>query len=405
MTTNEGLTSLRSIVAAALLGTIGTGLAWLCFQVTVSEVASPSSAVMAKVAPQDPDVVLSRASAELGRGQGVIDAATLEAVRRAAIAAPLDARPYMVLAAQRRLAGQPAEAQALLEAAQRLDPRLPFIHLMLIDRYLRIGDFAHLTDQLSVLARLMSQTQVSVTTALAEMSLAPEAEAAARKTLNADHDLERAVLAELARSDTAPQTIFALASPAARAGAGGKDQWGPLLVARLVAQGRFSAARAVWRKIYGIGKVAGEAFVFNGDFRPTSASPPFNWKLASGSVGSADLKNNSLTVDYYGRDDGELASQLLVLPPGRYRFSFTIDQGKSDPATQLAWSLTCVGGGPALLIVPIAAGNIARRVAADFAIPAGCRAQKLVLRGEAGEFPVPANVTIRGLGVTRTAQP
>ena len=387
---------LRGLVTGALLTIAGLLVGWLCVRETLVRVLPAASSDLLAIAAHDPDIVLERASAALVRQRGILAPATLDAVRAAAAAAPLDARAYLILGHQQLLDDQPRRAVATLEAGQRLDPRQRLIHILLLDRYLRTRHYADATAQFSVLARLMGQTQAPIATAMAAMMLDPETREAARRALATDPDLERAVLIALARSDTPATTVVALASPAARASAGNAQSWGPVLVTRLVERGRFAAARAVWQRINDLPDAAAAAAIFNPGFAASPASAPFNWTLAAGGLGAADSAQGGLAVDYYGRDSGDLAGQLVLLAPGRYRFSVVVDPGKTDAAARLAWTLACAGGnGTALMTAPVAAGVARRRISADFTVPAGCPAQALALHGDAGEFPVPVALTLR----------
>lgn len=335
----------------------------------------------------------------------MLDAATLDAVRRAAVAAPLDARPYLILGHQQLLDGAPRRAVATLEAGQRLDPRQQLIHILLLDRYLRTGRYEQAAAQFSVLARLVGQTQAPIASAMATMSLMPETRDAVRRTLATDPVLERAVLTAMARSDTPAATVFALASPAAKAEAGYGWSWGPVLVTRLVERGRFIEARGVWQRVHRLSDATLAAPIFNAGLVPSPASAPFNWTLVSGSLGVAEMRQGGLAVDYYGRESGNLATQLLTLRPGRYRFSVLVDPGKTDNAAGLFWTIACANvQQPALLNLRVTATATRRRLAGDFAVPAGCSAQGLALRGEAGEFPVTVSVTLRQPDISPLSQ-
>lgn len=388
----------RGILSAALLGIGGVALAWLCVRATAIEVLSSDSPTLLGLAPHTPNVVLDTAADALVTRHGILPPAMLAAVRRAALAAPLDARAFLILGHQQWLDGHPDRAVVTLEAGQRLDPRLRLIHLLLLDRYLRSGRYADAATQFSVLARLAGSARGPIVRAMAAMSLDPQTRDAVRITLGTDPDLERNVLIAMAKADTPPATIFALASPAAQADAASPGSWGPALVNRLIDQQRYGPARTVWQRIYHLPDAQANAAVFNPRFAQGRSTPPFDWSLAAGRLGAADLRNNGLTIDYYGRDTGDLASQLLVLRPGHYRFAVAIDPGKTDNAAKLFWSLACrTGGKTSLMNLPIVAGAARRAIAADILVPADCPAQTLTLRGEAGEFPAPVNVTIRDL--------
>lgn len=397
------------IVGAAILLAAGASVAWLSFRTTLVRTLPPDAPVLLRLAPDDPDALLARATARLVTQHGILDSATLAAVRRAAVAAPLDARAYLILGHQHLLDGEPARAVATLEAGERLDPRQRLIHLLLLDRYLRTGRYAEATAQFSVLARLLGATQAPIAAAMARMVVDPQTRDTARRALGADPVLERAVMAALARADTAPDMLFALASPAARADARKPESWGPVLLNRLVARGDYAAARRAWQRIYAVPPARAGMAITNARFDRTPGIPPFDWVLAAGSLGAADLRGGSLGIDYYGRDSGDLARQLLVLAPGRYRFSVTIDAGKTDDTARLFWSLACgtdtASDTGRLMNLPVTATAKAHRIAADIAIPAGCPAQTLTLRGEAGDFPSPVSLTLRAPDIAPLAAP
>ncbi|MBC3941318.1 hypothetical protein [Sphingomonas albertensis] len=404
-----GLGSVRGFASAAILVVAGVSVGWLSFQAAMVRTLPATAPAIVRFAPDYPDAVLARTAAMLVAQRGLLDAATLDAVRRAAAAAPLDARAYLILGHQQLLDRMPDRAVATLEAGQRLDPRQRLIHLLLLDRYLRTARYADAAAQFSVLARILGATQAPIATAMAKMTMAPETRDAVRHTLATDPVLERGVLTALAKSDTAPAAIFALASPAARVDARAKDSWGPVLVNRLVARGQYPVARSVWQRIYGVAPAQSAALITNAGFRKTAASPPFDWTLTASGLGAADIRNNSLMVDYYGRDSGDLARQLLVLQPGRYRFAFTVDPGKTDAAAKLYWSLACGTVASSdqnqLMNVAVTATAKPHRVATEIVVPASCPAQTLTLRGEAGDFPSPLGVTLRDLDLRTLSGP
>ncbi|WP_242137996.1 hypothetical protein [Sphingomonas sp. TREG-RG-20F-R18-01] len=403
--TTERTNRVRGIASAVLLAGAGLWVAGLCLRTAAVRILPPETPVVRQLAPHNPDLVLQRATLALVKQRGILDAKTLAAVRRAALAAPLDARPYLILGHQQLLDGQPQRAVATLEAGQRLDPRQRVIHLLLLDRYLRTGQFDKAATQFAVSARLVGSAGEQIAAAMAQMSLAPATHDAVRQTLRTDPGLERGVLVAMARSKTDPSTIFGLASPAALRDAGTSDSWGPALIARLAQQDRYADARAVWQRVYRLSPAQAATPVFDPAFQKLPGSAPFNWTLASGTLGAADVQNRALNIDYYGRDSGELASQLLVLRPGSYQFGVTLEGSKTAAGSSLAWTLQCATGGKAQLLKLVLAGTgTPHRAAARFTVPANCPAQRLALIGEAGEFPVPINATLRDLDLHATSE-
>lgn len=402
---NEGLLSARGLVSVVALAVAGLALAWLCLRTAIVGVLPSNAPAVLRLAPHDPDVVLDRASAILVRPRSRLDAGTVAAVGRAAAIAPLDARPFLLIGRQQMLEGKSDRAIRSLEAGQRLNPRNRFIHLMLLEHYLLADRYGDAAAQLSVLARLINAAQPAVANAMAQMVIQPDMQEAARRALRTDPRLERAVLVALARNNSEPETIFALASPAALADAGAAESWGPVLVSRLVTAGRFQAARAVWQKVYKLPQEAVATPIFNPAFDRIAASPPFDWTLTAGSLGAADPRRGTLAIDYYGRESGDLASQLLVLAPGRYQFAFTAEGGKPDGASRLFWTIACAGDGKSVLAnVAVPTSPRVQRAGSAFSVPAGCPAQTLTLRGEAAEFPSPLNLTIGGVAIRPLAE-
>lgn len=406
------LASPRGIVSVFILTIAGLALAWTCIRTTIIELLPAQSAAFMRVAPNDARGALTRATLALaatvdpkdpmsiGFGRKSLDPATIDAVRRAATQLPLDERPYLILGHQQLVHQQTARGIRSLEAGQRLDPRNRLIHLALLVQYLTTNRFGPAAQQMSVLSRLIGRTQPFVATALAQMLLMPETEPAATRALRTDANLERLVLTTLAQGATPPDRIFALASPRALADAGKSVSWGPVLVSRLVAASQFTKAHQVWQRIYRLPEAAVTAPIFNPQFRTMPTSPPFDWTLAASGLGAADPNNGGLAVDYYGRDSGNLASQTLVLSPGRYQLAFATEGGKPNAASRLFWTVTCVTGDKTVLVnvaVPTDPGT--HRASGTFAVPATCAAQTLALRGEAGEFPSPIALTIKGLAI------
>ena len=92
--------------------------------------------------------------------------------------------------------------------------------------------------------------------------------------------------------------------------------WLGVLLQSLTAAGQYSKAQAIWASVAGVRAEAG-AFLFDAAFDSPKPPPPFNWALTSSTVGLAERQpGHRLHVIFYGSDDGVLASQLLLLPPG-----------------------------------------------------------------------------------------
>lgn len=397
---------LRGVVYAVALAIVIVLLGFAAVQAALVRALPAATPVLTRIAPHDPDVVIARATLALVAQRGILTPDMLAGVRRASQAAPLDARAFVVLGHQQLLDGKPAQAVRTLEAGQRLDPRNRLIHLLLLDRYLRTDRYADAARQFAIASRLVGPAQAAIAKAMAQMSVAPETREAVRRTLAGDPALERQVLITLARSDTPATTIFALASPGARRDARNDGSWGPTLIARLADQRQYKAARAVWRTVYGLTPAQVATSVFDAGFQELPGSAPFNWTLTASGLGAADMLNGTMSVNYYGRDTGTLAMQLLVLAPGAYRFAVTVEGSKTGTGPFLSWSLRCAAGAKTeLMNLAATATGTPHRIVAGFTVPAGCAAQQLNLLGNAGEFPAPVTLTLRNLDLRLAGTP
>jgi hypothetical protein len=125
--------------------------------------------------------------------------------------------------------------------------------------------------------------------------------------------------------------------------------------------------------------------------------------LLTGSAGVAERSpGRGLEISYYGRERAALASQLIVLGPGRYRLSFRAEGDATGQGSKLAWLVTCnTGAGAQLLEVPLQrVGAAPKAIAAAFTVPAsGCPAQWLRLTGLPGEFPTGQTATISAVQI------
>lgn len=165
-------------------------------------------------------------------------------------------------------------------------------------------------------------------------------------------------------------------------------QRGPLGagVARLVATGRYGAAYAAYARAVKAPRVA--APVRDGGFEADPLLPPFDWSLAAEGDLSASREpavggGTELVLRAANGRGGELARQLTLLRPGRYRLALTASRAGRDPVARAAVTIACAAGGGELVRVPLS--SAARmRLGGVFAVPAGCPAQWVVIAAPAG---------------------
>jgi len=123
------------------------------------------------------------------------------------------------------------------------------------------------------------------------------------------------------------------------------DEISPL-ANRLLREGRFSEARAVWERLVGA-KPSGANLIYDGNFEGWPGPPPFNWRLQSqGGVYAdpttvSDGGSRALRTEAPGNDSNLLAEQQVVAPAGHYRFSGRVRVERLADGGAFQWSVWC----------------------------------------------------------------
>lgn len=151
------------------------------------------------------------------------------------------------------------------------------------------------------------------------------------------------------------------------------------ILARLVALGAFAEAKAYHGRATGLGAAA----VVDPGFERDHGLAPFDWQLVDEADRSATrdprdgARGTALSVS--GTEGREVARQLLVLRPGRYRLQATSGSVAAETLAPPAVSLACAAAGttPAIASANFPSGQAPRRWGMTITVPAGCRAQWL----------------------------
>ncbi|HEU4962038.1 MAG TPA: hypothetical protein VFT56_16740 [Sphingomonas sp.] len=161
------------------------------------------------------------------------------------------------------------------------------------------------------------------------------------------------------------------------------------LIGRLVADGDFAAARRIYR-LYHHDRRPG-ALIRDGDFADAGAVFPFGWQFVQkGEIGAERSLIGGrpmLAFQALSGGDGVVASQLLMLPPGRYRLSIRTGATSTDADAPPYWTITCADGRGqqiALLDMSVVKDGI---VSASFAVPDVCAAQWLAMALRGSDNP------------------
>jgi hypothetical protein len=250
----------------------------------------------------------------------------------------------------------------------------------------------------SVLTRLVEGSAGALIPGLVQYARETGAVANLRKIFAANPALGNSVLAELARDASNTGLILSLAGDEMRPTSGDVPAWQTQLLGSLIERGDYAKAHRLWQKISGL--QIGKPGLFNPQFAEIAAPAPFNWTFGSGKFGLAEpAASDQLQVIYYGRDDGQFASQLLVLEPGTYQLRMQVARdGPSEEPSGLSWAVICQPGAKQLLSLPLGrAEGRAGAITGIFTVPQNCPSQQLALNGISREFAKSEQVKISDL--------
>ena len=342
-----------------------------------------------------PDVQLSLgmiAIAESARQGQAIAPSVFEQIYAASRAAPLAPEPYLVRGVQAQLANDPLLARDVFLQAKWRDGRSLPARYFLTEHYLRQQDAARGLREIAVLARLAPDGVPKLAPFLARYAAEPGKAAQLRRVLHSEPTLDDSTLSILATNASNTDLIFALSNPQRRSS---KSAWVPGLLHSLIRDRQFKRAQQTWAGLSGVRPDPG-SLIYDPGFIRADAPPPFNWSLTSSTVGLAERqRGGGLHVIYYGQEDGPLAAQLLILPPGGYRLA--AKAASTNQLETLRWTLICQVTNEAIASVPLDQAVRGWR----FDVPANCPAQRLELGGAASDAPQQVDVTIQSLSLTR----
>jgi len=401
--TGAGIARLLAVAAGSIL------LAWLVVRTSaVDALIRRNPIAAAAVSPDNPRVKIELAMLEFQLNGGRVNEASRERAFSALSQSPLAEDPFMLAGIDALAKGDEQKGEALLAESKRRDPRSRTARLILLDRYLRTNRTAEAGIEIAVLNRLIAQAATVLVPELARMIADPKTGNALIGLLRDDEEMRDAVLGKLASGGADPDLILRVARSTGAGGRGGASPaWQPALLAKMVEKGDVQRANQLWRGFAGLGSGDPAAAPYDSDFRGLPGPPPFNWQFLSSAAGVAErTKARSLDVEYYGRERAALASQLLMLRPGRYRLSFRAEGDATGEGSRLAWLVSCGGnGGAQLLEAPLqGVGSAPKAIVARFAVPAGCPAQWLRLTGIPDEFPTGQSATISNLRIAAEGQ-
>lgn len=351
----------------------------------------------AKFWASHPDVEISLGLAEIGRASrdhAKIRPETFAMLDDAAAKAPLAPEPLLVRGVQEQTAGRGEAAREAFLEAQWRDPRSMPAAYFLATYYFRAGDILRGLNETVLLAQLSPNGPNAAAPFIAAYAQQPSNWPTIRALFRSQQGLEDPVLAILAQDPRNADAVLAIADPSYRKP---DSRWVGVLLSSLVASGDYARAREIWSSVGG-GRRSND-LVFDRTFSTPEPSPPFNWSLASNTIGLAERQpGGRLHVIFYGNVDGVLASQLLMLTAGAYHLQMQL-VGSPVHLETLRWTVRCDKA--AEPIDSIGIDELEARGGWNFQIPQDCPAQWLELSGRSGDVSQQAEAIITGFKLSR----
>jgi len=388
-------------VARLLLILLVLGLAAIVLRDGLANHLAQQGSAEAAVAPDDARIAIAAARARLERGK-LPGSPRLQALARVALdRETTQPAPLELLALAARDRGDRAQEARWFALSAQLSQRSLATRLWLIQRAVEHGDVADALHDFDVALRTSSLAPPILFPVLARAAADPALIGPIARLLDQPSDWRAAFLhqsaVQAATAPTAAQLLLAMHDRPAVTAAHA-DQ---TVIATLVGQRQFALARQVFNRFSGAG-AKGQG-VLDGGFANPSLAYPFGWALAeTGPLGAARLSRAGRTVLGWNADpdqSGAVATQLLMLVPGRHKLTTRVVDAMGDPAAPPYWTVTCASPGNdqiGLLRLPLIAGQIA---GSAVVVPRDCPAEWLVLMIPAGDTAVGQSGTIASIAV------
>jgi len=341
--------------------------------------------VAVRLAPGSSTVLTRAAASELAAGR--VDAAA-ELSREALVRAPFNVTALRVLGLTEARSGRESEADDILTLAGNWSLRDDPAHAWLVERRLRRGDFASAFAHADTLLRRRSDVQPQI---FRLFTVAGEQDPQRALPVVADLMSARPAWrdAYLASLEGSPQQLqlaanYAVLLQAGRAPMSNEEL--AHLYRNLLRRDQYAAMAQIRGRL---NRPPPSKAVTNGDFADLAAPEPFQWRFVQKAGIVADIveddlrpANLALRIDYDGYASGIIAEQLLLLPPGAYRFSTGIRIESGGPTARAVWTIWCATGGGTVASIPVvgtADSSEWKTLSAPLIVTSACPAQWLRL--------------------------
>ena len=376
------------MVARIVAGVIVAGaVGWLALGVTAAGVHGQARPSQVAWWPLDADANANRAARILESGLRPSPAALAAAARDATAALQREpvnavaARTLGLLAARR---GDAAQANRLMRYSEMLSRRDLLTQLWMIEANVQQNNIGEALRHYDRALRTSESARELLFPILIDAAASPGVTPQLGRLLAARPAWWQDFVTRLVtdgRSSLAIEAIV-LAMRLDPANAEERSLLGAA-VNRLAQLGDYPRALDLYRRA---GGGAGNALVRNGDFEAENRFAPLDWVLGDSSGAGGMMQpglpgggRGLLMVVEAGSAGGTIARQLLVLPPGSYRFSALAGRVSGDDRPKV--TLACVRTNATLFDLRLpASGPAGQAISQDFTVGgAACPAQWLVI--------------------------
>jgi len=379
--------------AIVLLGCL---LAWqIGTRAIANRYAESDPGVALRLSADDPDA-LSTLSSQLlvGKGRPRSINASEAAARRVIEIAPLKSEALRNLGLITDARGREASAAVIMSRAGKRGFRDVPTQAWLLQHAILNLDFGQAFLRVDALLRTQPDLGARLFPLIGALLNEPDAIEPLARRLATNPQWRPASLAYLSSHAPDIGPVVAIDDELRSLGRGPTDNEAASLLVRMINDGHYVAAYRLWLGFLPDRSWANGGEPYDGHFNGLAGSPPFNWQFfqPQGAIVEPTKAQSSQTgalyVEYPVADSVLLAQQLLVLPPGTYRFSGRVRVTQPAAGAALIWRVQCAGAPATVLWESRENGDVATTwisSSVNFTAPADCGAQWLRLEGGAGD--------------------
>ena len=394
-------------------GLVGVTLLWLVVAVTVEQVLSRRAPALAmRVAPWSADARTRLAQAEYThRPAAISDPAIRDLVLPALLRQPVSADAASVLGLSLAAAGRTTQADRVMRYALSLSRRSLTTQIYFIETSVARGDVETTLDHYDQALRTSSRAADVLFPILTAAANQPAIAGPLARRLRQRPIWGRPFMRSFIPAATSPAALYLLSRSIGLADRPSLDV--DLLHdadQRLVSLRGFREAGRLYASASGQPDPAVQP-VRNGDFEAPAGRLPFDWNLrdepgltAVRLPGQRSADGQAVYITASNERGGDVATQLMLLQPGRYAAGAKVGAVTGDPASFPQILVRCEGSNQELAHLPFPRSAAAGSAwTFGFDVPPTCPAQWLVVQAASALDPQPVQPWIDDITIKRSA--